>query len=710
MPDSAEETDGERSRLRGNKGKKREYDPTFKGPIKNRSCTDILCCILFGVYMTGMIVIGIIAYIEGNPKRLLYPTNSEGKICGLDVKSKPYLYFFDLTSCITKGTTNPLTYVKSGLSCPTPQVCVKKCPDFNGAGAVTSSDKMVCTPGTVVKSSATLQEKLELIKAGKCAPYYLESKPVFYRCLPSAASDVINALNFKDKKNNNITGSDIQAGEKAIATLLNLQNIGIQIIAELKTVYYWLIVAFVVAMALSLIYIILSRWITFPLVLVSSVALLALFVFGIYQCFKKYKYLVDSGKSQDILWKFSLNLDNYTRSKNTWMVLGIGLCIFFIILLLIMAFLFSRVRIACALIAEASRALWSMLSTLFFPIFLWVFQLIWFAWFVTVLVFLASNGTKEYRVMDNDPVYNITNGTVCDPSKFQSMYPKTNSTCMFSKYKENANLLRLQVVHLFGWLWGANFLIALGECTLAGAFASYYWAWKKPKDIPALPVFASFSRAILYHSGSLAFGAAIIAIVQLIRITLEYIDRKLKEAQDNSVAKFIMKCLKCCFWCLEKCLRFLNKNAYIMIAVYGKNFCASAKEVFSLFLRNPVRLLTINGVTGFILFLGKLLVTGIIGVASFFWFARYNANLPDKLNYAVVPILICVIGTYIVTILFFNVYDMGIDTIFICFLEDLERNDGSEEKPYYMTDGLKKIMDVKNKKPEDDSKDGPAEP
>ena len=28
------------------------------------------------------------------------------------------------------------------------------------------------------------------------------------------------------------------------------------------------------------------------------------------------------------------------------------------------------------------------------------------------------------------------------------------------------------------------------------------------------------------------------------------------------------------------------------------------------------------------------------GVASFFWFEKYNANLPDKLNYAVVPILV----------------------------------------------------------------------
>ena len=34
---------------------------------------------------------------------------------------------------------------------------------------------------------------------------------------------------------------------------------------------------------------------------------------------------------------------------------------------------------------------------------------------------------------------------------------------------------------------------------------------------------------------------------------------------------------------------------------------------------------------------------------------------------------------------FFGVYSMAVDTLFLCFLEDLERNDGSEEKPYYMS-------------------------
>ena len=49
------------------------------------------------------------------------------------------------------------------------------------------------------------------------------------------------------------------------------------------------------------------------------------------------------------------------------------------------------------------------------------------------------------------------------------------------------------------------------------------------------------------------------------------------------------RCMKCCFWCLEKCLRFLNKNAYIGIAIYGKNFCKAAKDAFFLLLRNALR-------------------------------------------------------------------------------------------------------------------------
>lgn len=36
-----------------------KYDPTFNGPIKNRSCTDVICCILFIIFFVAFIIVGI---------------------------------------------------------------------------------------------------------------------------------------------------------------------------------------------------------------------------------------------------------------------------------------------------------------------------------------------------------------------------------------------------------------------------------------------------------------------------------------------------------------------------------------------------------------------------------------------------------------------------------------------------------------------------
>ncbi|CAB4032448.1 Choline transporter 4, partial [Paramuricea clavata] len=330
----------------------------------------------------------------------------------------------------------------------------------------------------------------------------------------------------------------------------------------------------------------------------------------------------------------------------------------------------------------------SMISTLFFPIIPWILQLFVFAWFVAVALFLVSNGTAKYHTLDGNST--MGNSTECDPKTFND----TKLDCVLAGYETNKNLNRMAVYHFFGWLWMMNFVIALGECVLAGAFASWYFAFHKPDDVPALPVLSALGRTLRYHTGSLAFGAAIIAVVQFVRAILEYVDHKLKESnQDNGFVKFVMKCMKCCMWCLEKCLRFLNKNAYIGIAIYGKNFCKAAKDAFFLLLRNALRVAAVNGVTAFLLFIGKLFVVGIIGVGSFFWFDRFVNEVEDvQLSYSVVPIVICIIGAWVVAAIFFDVYDMAIDTIFFCFLEDSERNDGSAEKPYYMSENLRDIL------------------
>ncbi|XP_032241921.2 choline transporter-like protein 4 isoform X2 [Nematostella vectensis] len=670
-------------------GKKRSHDPEFKGPIEDRSCTDIICCLIFVAYIVGMVVVGIVAFAEGDINRLLLPTDSQGKVCGKDPAylDKKYLVFFDITKCIPKGIPS-----LSNPKCYTPQVCVSKCPTKNEAGTSRDAADMICKPGIVPKDN--LNDKLTLIKEGKCVPYYLASSPVLFRCVPSLVD--LNSV-FDSATNKNVSKSSVEQGIGELKTILDLQNIGMKIFEDVKSVWYWILIGFVISMVLAFVYIIITRWIAGPLIWFTIIAVFALLVFGMYCCFSKYKELKDSGKSKTL--EFTADLSKYGDSKETWLALGILLIILFIIIFLIVLVLCSRIRIAVELIGEASKALSSMLSTLFFPIIPWLMQLILFAWFLIVIIYLATNGVPQYKVsnLPDDP-YNLTDGTTCDPATFDSKYPNTSSSCILVGYKENDHLLRMQVFHFFGWLWIMNFIIALGQCVLAGAFASWYFAFNKPDDVPMLPVLSSFSRTLKYHTGSLAFGAAIIAIVQFIRAVLEYIDRKLKESgHDNKAVKFIMCCCKCCFWCLEKCLRFLNKNAYIMIAIYGKNFCTSAKDAFQLLLRNILRVAAVNSVTSFLLFLGKVLVTSIVGVASYYWFRKIDADDPDSLNYDVVPVIISVVFAYVVTVMFFDVYDMCIDTIFLCFLEDLERNDGSAEKPYYMNDDLKKILNKQNR-------------
>lgn len=54
----------------------------------------------------------------------------------------------------------------------------------------------------------------------------------------------------------------------------------------------------------------------------------------------------------------------------------------------------------------------------------------------------------------------------------------------------------LQIFCLFMLFWLVNFVIALGQMTLAGAFASYYWAFDKSKDIPTFPLLSSLGRCL----------------------------------------------------------------------------------------------------------------------------------------------------------------------------------------------------------------------
>uniref|UniRef100_A0A673A9V1 Choline transporter-like protein n=1 Tax=Sphaeramia orbicularis TaxID=375764 RepID=A0A673A9V1_9TELE len=457
-----------------------------------------------------------------------------------------------------------------------------------------------------------------------------------------------------------------------------------------------------IAMLVSMLFLLLLRFTAPVMVWVLIVGVLGAGAYGIWHCYWEYdRYKNDAASITDI--GFTTNFNVYLQVQETWLAFLIIISVVEAILLLTLIFLRTRILIAISLIQESSKAIGYMMSSLLYPLVTFVLVLVCVAYWGATALVVALNSTM------NDACRNISGTEDCDPQNFtSSSYPGCPSaSCIFIKYNDEGlfqrNLFNLQIYNAVAFLWCVNFVIALGQCTLAGAFASYYWAFTKPDDIPMFPVTGSFIRTLRYHVGSLAFGSLILTLVQIVRIILEYIDHKTKDAQ-NAVARFILCCLKCCFWCLEKFIKFLNRNAYIMIAIYGKNFCVSAKNAFSLLMRNVIRVVVLDKVTDLLLFFGKLLVVGGVGVLSFFFFSG-RILLPgstfhsETLNYYWMPIITVVFGSYLIAHGFFSVYNMCVDTLFLCFLEDLERNDGSLQKPYFMSKNLMKILNKSNKAP-----------
>jgi len=170
---------------------------------------------------------------------------------------------------------------------------------------------------------------------------------------------------------------------------------------------------------------------------------------------------------------------------------------------------------------------------------------------------------------------------------------------------------------------------------------------------------------------------------------MKYIEKKArKNGATNGAVENIFKCILSCF---EKCLKFINRNAFIEVAIYGTNFCSGVRKAFMALENNKLKMVALNSVSTFILFLGKLAVVfATVFCGILIMHTRPSIDQPVKNGWA--PILLSAIFAYVTIHCFISVYEMAIDTIFICFCE--EDSDNNIKKPHHMKVGL---MDVNAK-------------
>jgi choline transporter-like protein 2/4/5 len=115
------------------------------GPVQNRECTDLICCLVFLAFLVGMVGVSGYGLVYGDPQRFLIMWDADARGCGNDtaVLDYPYLYFpmINLTE-VQSVSENPKAKMAELLNFST---CVKECPGAEG--------KVECNPPTFMKNN-----------------------------------------------------------------------------------------------------------------------------------------------------------------------------------------------------------------------------------------------------------------------------------------------------------------------------------------------------------------------------------------------------------------------------------------------------------------------------------------------------------------------------------------------------------------------------
>ncbi|PSN43901.1 hypothetical protein C0J52_03676 [Blattella germanica] len=319
-----------------------------------------------------------------------------------------------------------------------------------------------------------------------------------------------------------------------------------------------------------------------------------------------------------------------------------------VIVLLVILVMRKRIKLVVELFKEAGKAVASMPVLLVEPIVTFVaLGLVVAAWLIFCVVIESSGILKQSK---SEP----------------------------ATYEKDTTMKVTRWYNLLGLFWFAQFCIGCQHMIIAGAVSK--WFFTRNKNNLGFPVVRSTFNLIRYHLGTVAMGSLVIALVQLVRTIIAAVQYQVK-GHDNALSKCLFRTCQCCLYCFEKILKYLTRG----------------QQAFKHLSTNALRVAAINSVGDFVLFLGKALVvvaTILIGIKMF--------DSKEGINHVWVPLGLVGIFAYLVSHCFVTVYEMAIDTIFLCFCEDCEQNDGLS-RPYFMSRGLmefvqnsKKVLDVKD--------------
>ena len=174
------------------------------------------------------------------------------------------------------------------------------------------------------------------------------------------------------------------------------------------------------------------------------------------------------------------------------------------------------------------------------------------------------------------------------------------------------------------FFFGHQVLQSSIHVTVAGTVGTW---WHSPEENGCCSsgVRNSFVRTVTTSFGSICFGSLLVAIIQALKALAE----QARANGDGGIGACIAECI---LGCLAAMLEYFNKWAFVYVALYGKSYLESGKEVFNLFKNRGWEAIIADDLIGNALFLVSLIVGGVMGaIALIFeattdWFDDFDGS------------------------------------------------------------------------------------
>ncbi|KAM6952132.1 choline transporter-like protein 1 isoform 1-T1 [Lycodopsis pacificus] len=611
-------------------------------PLEDRSCTDLPWFLLFTVFCFGMGSICSFTIVTGGAARLVFGYDSYGNTCGqrneliegvrlsgLDHTDRKFVFFLD--PCNVDIVQRKIRSMALCVSlCPTEEL--KTYQDLKRFAMLNGSE--LCSYELAGHKYPGLPERVS--KCPKLPVPPSKPLPVFNRCTPV---DISCYAKFAE----------------AVVTFVGDNGVLHRLIAGVAASKEIIIGLCVLALGLSMILMVIIRyisavlvWILTSLVVLGSLAGTSV-LWWLYIDHRLYGNHTTNKEEEDV---------EVSRDSGQALLVYAGAStVFTIILLLLMLFMRKRVALTIALFHVAGKVFIHLPLLTLQPFVTFLALLLFWIYWILVLLFLGTSGNS----VQNEET-GLTEFRLTGPLQYLTWY------------------------HAVGLVWITEFILACQQMTVAGAVVTYYFTRDKNR-LPVTPIMSSVLRLVRYHLGTVAKGAFIITLVKIPRLFLMYIHNQLK-GKENACARCLLKTCICCLWCLEKCLNYLNQNAYAATAINSTSFCTSARDAFVILVENALRVATINAVGDFVLFLGKILIvtsTAFAGVLLL----NYQRDYAEWL----LPLIIVCLFSFLVAHCFLSIFEIVVDVLFLCFAIDTKYNDGTPGKEFFMDKALMEFVE-----------------